>query len=324
MSDLKPPIDSLVPQSKSSSYLPIDSPLPDAGPSRRRSFLSTIFSHGRSRSADTRNDAPPSYDTVVSKSKWKPSRYNSRNYLNRPLRKESLENAFEILSKYDTVILLDDSGSMALSGSHRGVTRWEEAGQALSKLAEIAAQYDKDGIDIHFLNNRNSALHLKSSAEVNDVFNSVRPEGLTPTGERLDQILKPLLLQLETCTIDPDGTPRDTLTNEEIKRVNLIVITDGEATDSPKHTILDAARRLSALRNLCMIQLGIQFVQIGNDEKATQALKELDDDLHRDGQIRDIVDTTPYSRLNPITADGLIKSLLGGINRRIDEQKNKK
>jgi hypothetical protein len=89
------------------------------------------------------------------------------------------------------------------------------------------------------------------------------------------------------------------------------------------------------------IQLGIQFVQIGNDSRATKALKELDDDLHKTGNIRvrsfffflgvqiwsdvlgvlqDIVDTTPYSKLNPGTADGLIKVLLGGINRRIDEQ----
>jgi hypothetical protein len=38
------------------------------------------------------------------------------------------------------------------------------------------------------------------------------------------------------------------------------------------------------------------------------------------GVLQDIVDTTPYSKLNPVTADGLIKVLLGGINRRIDEQ----
>ncbi|KAJ7830810.1 hypothetical protein B0H14DRAFT_2365550 [Mycena olivaceomarginata] len=67
-------------------------------------------------------------------------------------------------------------------------------------------------------------------------------------------------------------------------------------------------------------QIGVQFVQIGNDSRATRALKELDDDLHKTADIRDIVDTTPCTKLNPVTADGLIKVLLGGINRRIDEQ----
>jgi hypothetical protein len=35
---------------------------------------------------------------------------------------------------------------------------------------------------------------------------------------------------------------------------------------------------------------------------------------------QDIVDTTPYAKLHPITGAGLIKALLGGIDRRIDAQ----
>ncbi|KAJ7369001.1 hypothetical protein DFH08DRAFT_983658 [Mycena albidolilacea] len=236
------------------------------------------------------------------------------------MRSETLEDALEILRKYDTVILVDDSGSMTLPGSKKGRTRWNEAGEALETLAEAAQQYDGDGIDIYFLNNKTESLNIKSSLEVRALFAQVKPSGATPTGERLDQILKPRLRILEEARIEPDGTPNDKESGEEIKRCNLIVITDGEATDNPKYAILDAASRLKAMQNLCMIQLGIQFVQIGNDSRATKALKELDDDLHKTRNIRDIVDTTPYSKLNPVTADGLIKVLLGGINRRIDEQ----
>ncbi|KAJ6460857.1 hypothetical protein DFH09DRAFT_1348236 [Mycena vulgaris] len=102
------------------------------------------------------------------------------------------------------------------------------------------------------------------------------------------------LTKLESAEIQPDGTPlrKKKLfrkgAKEVIKPVNFIVITDGEATDDPK-------------------DLGIQFVQIRNDVAATRALKELDDDLHKLGDIRDIVDTTPYSMLNPVTTDELIK-----------------
>ena len=51
-------------------------------------------------------------------------------YLRRPLRKESYENALQQLKKYDTIILVDDSGSMSFNG------RWEEVGlhQATSPL----------------------------------------------------------------------------------------------------------------------------------------------------------------------------------------------
>ncbi|KAJ7878434.1 hypothetical protein B0H13DRAFT_2052678 [Mycena leptocephala] len=289
---------------------------------KRRSFLSAVFTHGRSRSADARDLPPPAYETVTAPKRSQSSKYTSSNWLKRPMRKETLENALEVLRKYDTVILVDDSGSMTLPGSRKGVTRWFEAGQALEALAETAAQYDADGIDIHFLNSKSVALNMKSSVDVRGVFDKVRPGGATPTGERLDQILKPYLRKLENAEIQDDGTPVNGK-GEEIKRVNFIVITDGEATDHPKVPVIDAATRLMAISNLCLIQLGIQFVQIGNDAAATRALKELDDDIHKAGNIRDIVDTTPYTKLSPVTADGLIKVLLGGINRRVDEFRNR-
>ncbi|KAJ7696829.1 hypothetical protein B0H17DRAFT_1053185 [Mycena rosella] len=321
------------PHSRSSTYLPFD----DAGQQvayfpaeaenpRRRSFLSAVFSHGRSRSADARDAPPPSYDSLMAPApapqhkRSKSTKYRSSSWLKKPMRRETFEDALEVLRKYDTVILVDDSGSMTLPGSKKGVTRWYEAGEALEALAETAQRYDTDGIDIYFLNNKKEALNIKSSSEVRALFDKVKPSGATPTGERLDQILKPRIVELEAACIEPDGTPKDEKTGNIIKRVNFIVITDGEATDNPKYPIIDAASRLKAMTNLCMIQLGIQFVQIGNDSTATKALKELDDDLHKTRNIRDIVDTTPYSKLNPVTADGLIKVLLGGINRRIDEQ----
>ncbi|KAJ7131667.1 hypothetical protein C8R43DRAFT_1024227 [Mycena crocata] len=322
--------DSDYPHSKSSSYLPIEAdkwssyfPMTTPEAPRRRSFLSAVFSHSRSRSADARDGPPPSYESLLVPTLPKRShsnKYRSSNWLRKPMRKETFENALEILRKYDTVILVDDSGSMTLPGSKKGLTRWYEAGEALEALAETAQQYDADGIDIYFLNNRKETLNIKSPSEVRALFNKVKPSGATPTGERLDQILKPRIVRLEEARIDPDGTPKNKQTGDVIKRVNFIVITDGEATDNPKYPIIDAASRLKAMSNLCMIQLGIQFVQIGNDSRATRALKELDDDLHKTGNIRDIVDTTPYSKLNPVTADGLIKVLLGGINRRIDDQ----
>lgn len=52
---------------------------------------------------------------------------------------------FEILASYDTVILVDDSGSMAGG-------RWREAKAALMEVAETASAYDRDGIDVHFMN----------------------------------------------------------------------------------------------------------------------------------------------------------------------------
>jgi hypothetical protein len=69
-------------------------------------------------------------------------------------------------------------------------------------------------------------------------------------------------------------------------------------------------------------QLGLQFVQVGNDAEAAKALRKLDEDLQG---VRDMVDTTPFTQLKngQLTADILIKMLIGGINRKIDGDKKK-
>lgn len=54
-------------------------------------------------------------------------------------------DSYILSRKYDTVFLIDDSGSM--EGS-----RWAEAGRTLEEVARLAAKYDPNGIDIHFLN----------------------------------------------------------------------------------------------------------------------------------------------------------------------------
>ena len=48
--------------------------------------------------------------------------------------------------------------------------------------------------------------------------------------------------------------------------------------DDPRQAIIDSARRLDA-RQVPLHKFGIQFVQIGDDPDATEALKELDDEL---------------------------------------------
>ncbi|KAF7300249.1 hypothetical protein MKEN_01349000 [Mycena kentingensis (nom. inval.)] len=243
------------------------------------------------------------------------NKYDDPDWLRKPMRKATHDNALELLSQYDTVILVDDSGSMFGA-------RWSEASHALAQLAKVAAEYDDDGLDIYFLNSREIGHSMKSETAVMDLFKRVEPSGGTPTGDRLDKLLREYLSKLEAAVIDSDGTPRNRETAQVIKRVNYIVITDGEATDSPKDVIVDAGKRLARLHNLCSAQLGVQFIQIGNSADATRYLKELDDDLASAHGIPDFVDTTPYGKLHPVTADGIIKCLLGGVNRRVDRLKN--
>ena len=147
------------------------------------------------------------------------------------------------------------------------------------------------------------------------LFSSVRPSGSTPTGARLDAIMRPYLISIERALEDYDSTDPEVT---GIKPINYIIITDGAPTDAPEDVIVAAARRLDR-GDFPLNQLGIQFVQIGSDPEATRALEELDDELAGTHGIRDVVDTTPY-KSGGLDGETLIKILLGGINRRVDRR----
>jgi len=204
------------------------------------------------------------------------------------------EDDLAILREYDTVIILDDSGSMT--------PLWAQACRILGILAEIASKYDKNGIDIHFLNNDKVGEHLKARHEVEHLFAGVSPAGPTPLGECLERVTHRLLKEISK------GNP--------CKKVNYLVITDGRPTDDAEEAIVHIAKRLDEA-GATLSQLGMQFIQIGSDERAKTFLGSLDNDLKEKYSIRDIVDTEPYNGAE-LTAPRLVKLLLGGINRKVD------
>ena len=57
------------------------------------------------------------------------------------------------------------------------------------------------------------------------------------------------------------------------------------SADDPKSVIIEFARRLDE-KNVPLRQLGIQFVQIGDDPDAASALKELDEQLGPENGVR--------------------------------------
>ncbi|KAJ8482299.1 hypothetical protein ONZ45_g14999 [Pleurotus djamor] len=255
-------------------------------------------------------DPPPSYTSTITDSTHagageSSSSNRSRDYLRAPMRAETAENALQMLRKYDTVLIVDDSGSMLGS-------KWRQARKALVALANMAGKYDADGIDIAFLNSDTVATGVKNGSEVDALFDALSPFGHTPIGERLEALLLVYLARIE-------GAQRQGVLSS-IKPVNYVVITDGEPTDDPETVIVAAAQRLDK-GNFPLTQVGIQLVQIGTDKQAAIFLKELDDGLHATHHIRDIVDTTPFHATGgELTSDLITKVLIGGINRRVDRK----
>lgn len=209
------------------------------------------------------------------------------------------------LATFDTVILIDDSGSMAGRS-------WRQTAEALKTITPVCTAYDSDGIDIKFLNEKDNCEYsnITTPATVEQIFNSVRPRGATPTGRRLRQILKPYMSEFEAKGED------------NVKPLNIIVITDGNASDDPKEVIYWCAERLDGL-DAPPWQVGIQFFQVGSDPEATQMLEQLDNNLganNTNKKIRDMVDTMSWESQSGtgLNGFGILKVVLGAVSRRHD------
>lgn len=228
------------------------------------------------------------------------------------------DSPYSFLTQFDTVFLIDDSGSMAGRS-------WRETSAALSAITPICTAHDADGIDIYFLNHNNTLPGSKSgaysnittTAGVQDIFKSVRPLGGTPTGTRLNHILKPYLSSVEE-SIERRAHGHDA----PVKPLNIIVITDGVPSDDVESVIVQAAKRLDAL-NAEPWQVGIQFFQVGREPEAAEDLRDLDDALSGEHGIRDIVDTVPWSGEDGqvLSADGILKVVLGSVVKKLDRRR---
>ena len=195
----------------------------------------------------------------------------------------AVEDDFSVLEDYDTVFLIDDSPSM------RG-EKWELVQEILDYSTVMAARYDPDGIDVHFMNNtRANQDGIKDPKTASQLHQGIELRGNTPTLDRLSRHLKTYLQNFKAANYSPN-----------FKGYNLIVLTDGEPNpefedkedisdeeDAKKNkaafrlirkNIVEVARKLD-IADAEPKQVGIQFCQIGHDEEATVFFKYLDDRL---------------------------------------------
>lgn len=209
------------------------------------------------------------------------------------------------LKEYHVHFLIDDSGSMGEEN------RWVEANNALVGLthAIFDAGFVRDGIDLSFLNAAPVMQGLTDREAVAAIFRQVgAPTGGTPTGQRVSQILNAHIDALNAAV----GTPAYVTT----KPFNLIVITDGVATDAlPEFeltgVLVNIGARLAAAPHHPN-SLGVQFVQIGSDARAAEALPRL-----VAANTGHIVDTVPWLGPGSLSPDRLERILLGALHPNI-------
>lgn len=160
-------------------------------------------------------------------------------------------------SEYDFIILVDKSGSMGeKSTSMPGKNRWQEAQEFTEGFARYAEKTDDDGITVITFSGAPTIYDGVTADKVHEVFTTCQPGGSTNLAPALNEAFKKKF--------------------SSNKKALIMVITDGEAND-PSHVkdaITNAANKLTADD-----EIGIQFVQIGNDPSAAKFLNDLDDNL---------------------------------------------
>lgn len=221
-----------------------------------------------------RTSVTPSYlmspsGSVSTSSKWGATSWGNSSATTRATSPaESLDDFFldedhyAYLARYQTVVLVDDSGSMYGE-------RWYHAKNILAKMASVVARYDADGFDVHFFNHAASDLSNVTKQEIIlQLFGDLAPAGPTPTAALLERELSRYIARYRN--------------DRRLRGLNLVVLTDGTPDDENEvsEIILQARNEMHALK-AGKQQIGIQFVQIGDDRELSIFFERLDDDLGR-------------------------------------------
>lgn len=173
----------------------------------------------------------------------------------------------------DFTIAIDRSGSMGIANGN--MTRWQSAAEGAVALASKAAQFDPDGLDIILFGSKVTQISDVTADKVGDIFKEYDPMGTTNLTGALEVFFSGYFERKTTGKAKENG---------EIA----IFITDGSPDDkvSAAKVIIEATKKLDKAE-----EVGLTFIQVGDDAGATSFLKYLDDDLAMLGAKYDIVDT---------------------------------
>lgn len=194
----------------------------------------------------------------------------------------------------DYTLIIDQSGSMSTPDQTEGRTRWQEAQSATLALAEVCEQYDPDGITLYTFSSRFKRYPQVTTAKVAEIFNENQPLGSTNLVAVLQDALEHYFQGKAAGIAKPEG---------EI----FLIITDGEPNDQQAviDLIIQTTQRLERSK-----EIGLSFIQVGDDPDATAFLETLDDKLHEAGAKYDICDTvTIESMANMSLTDVLLNAV---------------
>lgn len=233
-------------------------------------------------------------------------------------RRLPLELAFDLaaLAVADLILYIDDSGSMGFDEAWNPSTeKTDDLKLILSRIVDIAAMFDDDGMNIRFFNHTGKFDNIRSEKEALDTLAKVKYNGGTPLGKNLvTSVFEPFVYS---------KARNDTFT----KPVMVYIITDGVPDNKAEvRDNIRTCKQWLANTPYGKSAVSIMFAQVGNSQPAAQYLKV---ELDNDPDIGNDVDSTgnfemEYSKYQAkgvdLTPDlWLLQMTLGSLVRAYDE-----
>lgn len=213
------------------------------------------------------------------------------------------------LAEFDVVLLIDKSRSMRYDLSRRSdkkgknegaleqfvlqfpsakMSRWEWCREQAADLAEIGKLPD---LRVTLFANKFTDFNGVEARQIASIFSGTKPKGGTYIAKAMKSQFAEYFARRKA---DPDRT----------KPLLIAVVTDGCPYDKAAlaKSIAEATQRMNNRE-----EISVAFLQVGNDPRAPQLLKDLDDNLVNSEAKFDIVSVKPFDELK---IKGLARALV--------------
>jgi len=206
-----------------------------------------------------------------------------------------------LLQNRDYTFIIARTADESAPKAPRFAERWTDALDAISNLARQCEAYDPDGISLYIASKEEGEtgeFRCYASVTSDRLIDTVR-QHFPPPRVALQPVLK---TALDSYFVRKAAGR--TKANGEI----ILVVLDGEPSDrmAIARTIRDASNQMELNE-----ELGISFIQIGDDAIAAGFLSALDSNLQASGARFDIVYTKQLEQIQPDSiTDFLISTVL--------------
>ncbi|KAF3317651.1 hypothetical protein TWF173_010419 [Orbilia oligospora] len=218
-----------------------------------------------------------------------------------------LPSSLDLLKKYQTIVLIDDSQSMY---AHR-----QPVHRIIQEILPLVVRGSTKPIEVQILSDEmgTNKRYYSGVPSFEHLWKCARFKPDTSFQAGLGRIINPKIQQIQNL--------KSQATANTVGGLNVICITDGNQSD--KKSIANYIQRVTGKldeRGAEDTLIGIQFLQVGDSQQGAEFLNFLDNNLRG----IDIVDTVKYS---PSPAGILsprvkVKMVLGAIHKSLDDDSN--